>query len=70
MCATQNPWPPACRWISGSSSGLGSTVIVTAGDGAKTASEHDTWGSSGKLALSGIQEAYAVELGDLRGQPG
>ena len=46
-----------------SAPGLDSTVIVTAGDGAKTASAHDTWGSSGKLALSGIQGAYGCRAG-------
>jgi hypothetical protein len=44
--------------MSGSSPGLGSTVTVTAGDGANTATEHDTCGSSTRLALLGIQEAY------------
>ena len=63
MRATQKPWPPAWRWISGSSPGLGSTVIVTTGDGAKTDSEHDTWGSSDNLALSGIRESLRLPNG-------
>src|ERR1035437_355875 len=39
ILATQNPCPPACRWISCRGVSASSTVIVSSGEGAKTTSE-------------------------------
>ena len=54
ILATQNPWAPACMWMSDSLPDPPCTVTVTTGEGAKTVMEEGRSETSGALMSRGM----------------